>query len=146
MASFQDIRGILEAETQEALINYGFAADQIFFDNVGETPRDAVDYYAVISLSFGSVVEDVLACEGIERIQGTLQCNIYCPRNIRSKPGEDTGLIVLKAWNNINKRSFDPTPLKTLKLINIEGPITVAPDQRPHQVHVVSCSFYATAA
>ena len=70
MATFQDVRGYFEAQAMADLKTAGIADNLIFFDNVGETPGQADQSYAVVSLSFTTPVQDTLACEGIEDLRG----------------------------------------------------------------------------
>lgn len=145
MAGFQDVRGYFENQCFIALQAGGIAAADIAFDNFLETPAPADRSYAIVSLTFGQTVTDTIGCEGAENILGTLQCNIYTPKQKGSVAGETAALEVLKAWNTINKRGTDHTPLVHAACRGIEGPITIAPDTRPHHVNVVSCTVIATA-
>ena len=143
--TFQTVRGYFEKVTFDGL-RLGMSAADIHFDNFGETAAPADRDYAIVSLTFGSSIEDVIGCEGKEALIGTLQVNLYTVKQKGSVRGEELALEVIKAWGAINKRGANHTPLIHAKCLNIEGPITIAPDQRPHHVNVVSCSFRATAA
>ena len=143
--TYQDVRGYFEKACYDAIKGAGVAAADIHFDNFGETAAPADRSYAVVSLSFGGTVEDTLSCEGSERLRGSLQCNIYTLKQKGSVAGETIALAVLKAWGTINKHGTSHAPLIHAKCRNIEGPATVAPDQRPHHVNVVSCAFEAQA-
>ena len=141
--SYQNVRGYFEQACYTALTTAGIAAADISFDNYGETAAPADRPYAIVALSFGGTVEDTLSCEGLERLRGSLQVNIYTPKQKGSKPGEDISLEVIKAWNAINATKTFTAPLLNAVCHNIEGPATLAPDQRPHSVNVVSCAFKA---
>ena len=143
MTTYQDVRGYFEKACYTALTTAGIPAADISFDNYGETAAPADRPYAIVALSFGNTVEDTLSCEGLERLRGSLQVNIYTPKQKGSKPGEDIALAVLKAWNAINATKTFTAPLLNAACHNIEGPATLAPDQRPHHVNVVSCAFKA---
>jgi len=147
MATFQDVRGFFEAQAMADLKTAGIADNLIFFDNIGETPGRADQSYAVVSLSFTDTVADTVACEGIEDLRGSIQVNCYTPKNQGSKLGEDICLQVMKGWQVIN--TTRPDPAETIKqacIRNIEGPQTIAPDQRPHSVHVCNATWIARAA
>ena len=145
--TFQLIRGSLEERAKDDLNNAGVGTPLIFFDNVGETPGKADETYAVVSLSFTDTVQDTVACEGIEDLRGSIQCTIYTPRNEGSKQGEDICLEVMKGWQEINKWRAQPgDPILQMCIRNIEGPTTLAPDTRPHSVHVVSATWICRAA
>ena len=144
--TYQDVRGYFEKACYDAIKGAGVAAADIHFDNFGETAAPADRSYAVVSLSFGGTVEDTLSCEGLERLRGSLQCNIYTLKQKGSLPGEDIALAVLKAWGTINKHGTSHAPLLRATCRNISGPTTIAPDQRPHHVNVVSCAFTARVA
>jgi hypothetical protein len=131
--TYQDVRGYFEKACYTALTTAGIPAADISFDN----------YYAIVALSFGNTVEDTLSCEGLERLRGSLQVIIYTPKQKGSKPGEDIALAVLKAWNAINAIKTFTAPLLNAACSGIEGPTTLAPDQRPHHINVVSCAFKA---
>ena len=141
--SYQNVRGYFEQACYTALTTAGVAAADISFDNYGETAAPADRPYAIVALSFGGTVEDTLSCEGLERLRGSLQVNIYTPKQKGSKPGEDISLEVIKAWNAINATKTFTAPLLNAACHYIEGPATLAPDQRPHSVNVVSCAFKA---
>ena len=145
MASFQDVRGYFENQCFVALQAGGIAAGDIAFDNYLETPAPADRSYAIVSLTFGQTVTDTIGCEGADNLLGTLQCNIYTPKQQGSVAGETAALEVLKAWTAINKHGTNHTPLAHAACRGIEGPITIAPDQRPHHANVVSCTIIATA-
>jgi hypothetical protein len=145
MAGFQNVRGYFEKECFIALQAGGIAAADIAFDNFVETAAPADRSYAIVSLTFGQTVTDTIGCEGAENILGTLQCNIYTPKNKGSLAGETAALEVLKAWNTINKRGTDHGPLEVAACRGIEGPISLAPDKRPHHANVVSCTVFARA-
>ena len=103
--------------------------------------------YAVISLSFDQIVQDVVGCEGLEDLRGSLNCAIYTPKQRGSKPGEDIAAEVVKFWVITNRQSTAHlTGVEQLAFRNITGPSTIAPDQRPHHVNVVTCGFIARAA
>jgi len=141
--SYQPVRGLYQKRTYDALVAAGVGTDHVYFDNYGETPPDASQTYALVSLTFGATVEDNIGCEGSERLRGTLQVNLYVPKQQGSKPGEDIALEVIKAWNGMNKRTFDPTPLLSAHTISMEGPLTLGPTPQPHHAVVCSCSFIA---
>lgn len=144
--TYQLIRGSFEDLTATALQAAGLPVGSIYFDNYGETPKDASKPYAVISLSFGSTIEDVVGCEGSENLNGPLQCNVYTPKDQASVDGEAICLSVLRAWNAVNRHGHDPAPLLSMHTRSIDGPTTIAPDERPHHVNVISCIFSARAA
>lgn len=145
--TFQLIRGSLEERAKDDLTNAGVGTPLIFFDNVGETPGKADETYAVVSVSFTDTVQDTVACEGIEDLRGSVQVNVYTPRNEGSKQGEDICLEVMKGWQVINKWRAQPTdPILQMCIRNIEGPTTLAPDTRPHHVNVVSATWICRAA
>lgn len=140
--SYQYCRGLFESNARLALITAGLTANNIYFDNVGETPKKSDETYAVFSLSWGSTVLDTLHCEGIERLIGAMQVNVYTPKNRGSMAGEDICLEVIKEWGNINGfQEQDNDPILAIAVRNIEGPITLAPNERPHHVNVVSATF-----
>jgi hypothetical protein len=142
MSSFQQIRGIFERVTYDALRLAGVPADLVFFDGVQETPPDAATAYAVVSLSFEQTATETVGC-AVELIRGSLMANIYTPKQRGSRPGEDIAAEVLRAWVGLNRA---PQTANRPRVQNIEGPRTIAPDQRPHHCHAMSCSFTATAA
>jgi hypothetical protein len=144
--TFQDVRGYFEKACYSALMTAGVPAADISFDNYGETAAPADRPYAVVALSFGNSVEDTLSCEGLENLRGSLQVNVYTPKQKGSKSGEEIALAVLKAWNTINRHGTSHAPLIRATCRDINGPTTIAPDQRPHHVNVVSCAFSARAA
>ena len=145
--SYQAVRGDIEKITYDALRVSGVAADHVFFDNFGETPPGPDVPYAVISLTFDQTVQDVVGCEGVEDLRGTLQCNVYTPKMRGSKPGEDICLDVVRFWTITNRSATaHATGVEQLAFRNITGPSTIAPDQRPHHVNVVTCAFIARAA
>ena len=144
--TYQGVRGYFEEACYKALMAAGVADADISFDNWGETAAPADRPYAVVALSFGNSVEDTLSCEGLENLRGSLQVNVYTPKQKGSKPGEDIALAVLKAWGTINKHGTSHAPLLRATCRNISGPTTIAPDQRPHHVNVVSCAFTARVA
>ena len=86
----------------QSLKNAGISDELIFFDNVGSTPGKADQMYAVVSLSFTDTIQDTVFCEGIEDLRGSIQCNIYTPRNEGSVQGEAAALNVIKDWQYIN--------------------------------------------
>ena len=144
--TYQDVRGYFEKACHTAIQSAGVAAADISFDNYGETAAPADRPYAIVALSFGGTVDNTLSCEGLERLRGSLQVNVYTPKQQGSKPGEDIAMAVLKAWSVINSTKAFTAPLLNAACLNIEGPSTVAPDQRPHHVNVVSCAFVARVA
>ena len=144
--TYQYVRGYFEKACYTAIQSAGVAAADISFDNYGETAAPADRPYAIVALSFGGTVDNTLSCEGLERLRGSLQVNVYTPKQQGSKPGEDIAMAVLKAWSVINSTKAFTAPLLNAACLNIEGPSTVAPDQRPHHVNVVSCAFVARVA
>jgi hypothetical protein len=142
MTNFQQIRGLFERATYDALRSAGVIAELVFFDGVQETPPDGSAIYAVVSLSFDQTALDMVGCP-VEAIKGSLMCNIYTPKQRGSRPGEDIAAEVLRAWVGLNRA---PQTVNRPRVQNIEGPRTIAPDQRPHHCHSMSCSFTAAAA
>lgn len=144
--SYQAVRGAIEKTTYDSVSLAGIAADHVFFDNFGETPPGPDVPYAVISLSFDQTVQDVVGCEGVEDLRGSLNCAIYTPKQKGSMPGEDIAAKVVKAWVSTNKiGTAHLAGVAQLAFRNITGPSTLAPDQRPHHVNVVTCAFIARA-
>ena len=143
MATYQDVRGYLELGAMQSLKNAGVNDEQIFFDNVGETPGKADQKYAVVSLSFTDTIQDTISnCGGIETLTGSIQCNIYTPRNVGSVPGESAALSVIEDWNNMNKWMASPgDPISSMSIREIDGPTSLAPTARPHHVTVVSARW-----
>ena len=143
MSTYQTVRGYLELGAMQSLKNSGIDDSRIFFDNVGETPGKADQKYAVVSLSFTDTIQDTLSnCGGIESLTGSIQVNIYTPRNEGSVPGESAALEVIKDWNNMNKWMASPgDPILSMSIREIDGPITLAPDKRPHSTVVVSATW-----
>jgi hypothetical protein len=148
--SYQPVRGFFELLTRNVLTAHNVLEEHVYFHNFGETPTPANVNYAVVSLSFVDTIEDVIGCEGMERLRGTLLCSVYTPKDKGPRTGEDICLEVVKEWNQLNIRSHatpKPTPgVKNPTAHNISGPTAIAPDQRPHYVTTVSCSWAATAA
>ena len=143
MSTYQTVRGYLELGAMQSLKNSGIDDSRIFFDNVGETPGKADQKYAVVSLSFTDTIQDTLSnCGGIESLTGSIQVNIYTPRNEGSVPGESAALEVIRDWNGFNKWMASPgDPILSVGIREIDGPITLAPTTRPHAVHVVSATW-----
>ena len=143
MSTYQTVRGYLELGAMQSLKNSGIDDSRIFFDNVGETPGKADQKYAVVSLSFTDTIQDTLSnCGGIESLTGSIQVNIYTPRNEGSVPGESAALSVIKDWNNMNKWMASPgDPILSMSIREIDGPITLAPTARPHSTVVVSATW-----
>lgn len=142
---YQDIRGFYQQLTSLALVAGGVT--RISFDNFGETAGGADESYALVSLTFGGNAVDVIGCEGMEVIRGTLQVNLYTPKQEGTKPAEDICNGILKAWQSINKLDFVLTPpLLSARTLNLEGPLALNPDKRPHHATVVSCSILARVA
>jgi len=145
--SYQAIRGAVEKATHDALRTAGVAAAAISFDNYGETSGPADETYAVISLAFDQTADDVVGCEGVEDIRGSINCLVYTPKQQGSKPGEDIALEVIKAWVTTNQRgTTHPTGVEQLAFRNMTGPSALAPDQRPHHVNAVTAGFIARAS
>ena len=145
--SYQPVRGNIEKTTYDALRTGGVDADHIFFDNFGETPPGPDATYAVVSLSFDQTVEDVVGCEGVEDLRGSLNCAIYTPKKQGSKPGEDIALDVVKGWVQTNRLATTHlTGVEQLAFRNITGPSTLAPTSAPHHVNVLTCAFIARAS
>jgi hypothetical protein len=142
MSSFQQVRGLFERFTYDALRAGGIAPELVFFDGVQETPPDSATPYAVVSLSFDQTATETVGC-AVELIRGSLMANIYTPKQRGSRPGEDIAAEVLRAWVALN---LAPQSANRPRVQNIEGPRTIAPDQRPHHCHTISCSFTAAAA
>lgn len=142
MSSFQQVRGIFERVTYDALRQAGIPSELVAFDGTAETPPDSATAYAVVSLSFDQTALDMVGCP-VELIKGSLMCNVYTPKQRGSKPGEDIAAEVLRAWVELNRAQQTAS---RPRVQNIEGPRTIAPDQRPHHCHALSCSFTATAA
>ena len=143
--SYQDVRGKFEKLIYDSLIAAGLAAGNISFDNFGETPPGPDASYATVSMSFTDTVQDVLGCEGMETLQGSLLVNIYTPKQQGSKPGEDICLAVIKEWLKLG--SYDKTlGLAQACVRSISGPNTLAPDARPHHVNNISGRWMARVA
>ena len=146
MASFQDVRGFFEAQAMADLKAAGIPDNLIFFDNVGETPGQANQSYAVVSLSFTDTVEDTVSCEGLEALSGSIQVNCYTPKNKGSKAGEDICLKVMKGWQAINK--LRPLPTDTILqacIRSIEGPLSINGGDRPHAAYSITATWMARA-
>ena len=141
--SYQPVRGFFQKLTYDALVSAGVAAADIHFDNFGETAAPADRSYAVVAMSFGQGIDNVVGCEGLENLNGSLQCNIYTPKQQGSKPGEDISLEVVKEWSALNRRTTAHPGLEQAACLSIDGPQTLAPDQRPHHVNVISCVWKA---
>ena len=143
MSTYQTVRGYLELGAMQSLRDAGISDELIFFDNVGETSGKADQLYAKVSLSFTDTIQDTISnCGGIESLTGSILVSIHTPRNEGSVPGETVALEVIKDWNNINK--WMPSladPILSVAIREIDGPITLAPDKRPHAVHVVSATW-----
>ena len=141
--SYQTVRGYLELGAMNSLKAAGINDSRIFFDNVGESPGKADQMYAVVSLSFTNTIQDTVSnCGGIDSLTGSIQANIYTPRNEGSVPGESAALEVIKDWNNMNTWMAGPAdPVLSMSIRDIDGPITLAPDKRPHHVTVVSARW-----
>ena len=144
--TFQLVRGWYESDVYTALTTAGIAATSIYFDNVGETPSVSGPF-ATVNFSFGTTVADTTSCDGVEDLRGQLSVNVYTPKNQGSKAGEAICLEVMKAWQQMNRDKHEAgDPLQMTCTRNIEGPFTIAPDERPHHVNNISCSWMARAA
>ena len=144
--SFQDVRGVFQKLTADALVTGGIAATDISFDNWGQTAGQADISYAIMTFSFATGVIDAVACQGQERLNGNMQVNINVPKQQGSKAAEDIALEVLKAWNDLNIHGKDHTPLLSASTRNIAGPLTLAPTEKPHHTVVISCAWAARVA
>ena len=135
--TYQPVRGAFQKLTFDALRTAGIDAENVFFDNFGETPPGPDVSYAVVNMSFTDTVADVVGCGGMETLQGSLLVNIYTPKQQGSKPGEDIALEVAKAWVTLGSYS-QVAGLAQACVRNINGPNTLAPDARPHHVNNIS--------
>ena len=143
--SYQTIRGEFESRTYDALVDAGVDTSKIFFDNVGQMPPTSGSY-ATISMSFTDTIVDTVSCEGLEDLRGSLSVNVYTAKNKGSKSGEDICLEVIKAWLDINTYQGKSTDdILSMKTRSIEGPFTIAPDDRPFHVNNVACNWMARA-
>ena len=143
MASFQDVRGAMAKLTSDALEAGGVPFAAQVFDNVGETPP--ANTYAVISIGFPRTVIEDIGCEGVEHIIGSCNVVLYSPKKQGMKTAEGTLQAVVKEWVRVNRALVNESGVH-LKTRNIEGPLALAPDQRPHQVTQLSCTFTARPA
>ena len=143
MASFQDVRGAMAKLTSDALVAGGIPFADQHWDNVGETPtKDAAGSYAVVTISFPQTVVDAIGCEGADAIVGSCNVVLYMPKRKGMKPAEDVMQAVMKEWVRVNRGLVNEGGVH-LKTRNLSGPNALAPDQRPHQVTQLSCSFTA---
>lgn len=133
--TLQATRGKLEAVTRDALIAGGVAS--IAFDNTMETPTATP--HASISLSFGPMSSPSMGCSP-DHVRGTVSVTIATARGKGSVAGEEAGLAVICAWGNLNTDYSEALRLRTF---DQQGPVTIAPGDRPVHVHSVSCSFTA---
>jgi len=143
--TYQPVRGAFQKLTYDALVAAGIAAENVFFDNFGETPPGPDTSYAVVNMSFTDGVQDMVGCEGMESLQGSLLVNIYTPKQQGSKPGEDIALAVVKEWVKLGSYA-ETLGLAQACVRNINGPNTLAPDARPHHVNNISGRWTARTA
>ncbi len=141
--SLQQVRGAMAKITSDALTAAGIPFNYQYFDNVQETPAGAETAYAVIFISFPRITIDTIGCDGAEAIQGTCNVNMYMPKRMGMKPGEDVAIAVLTEWNRLNKNDVADRSNIRLHTTNKNGPNALAPNNLPHQIVNLSCSFTA---
>lgn len=137
MARFQDIRGKLELITRDALVAAGIT--NVVFDNTAETPPPLP--YAVVTISFGMVVEPSLGCDA-DHLRGSMVVTLATPKQKGSAAGEDAAQAVLQAWTGLNRDFKTPVRVRTF---NQEGPATLPPGDTPMHLHALNCGFVGRA-
>lgn len=140
--TFQPIRGAISKVVSDALVAAGVPFDHQVWDNVQETPpADPTGTYASTAISFISPTVQTIGCEGMDAVRGTCNVLILTPKRQGAKPAEDIALEVVKAWCGINGHrdsALDPYRIRTY---GHRGPTMLAPDQGPHAIWSVSCTF-----
>lgn len=136
MATFQSIRGRLEAVTRDALQAAGITA--VTFDNVEESPEELPS--ASISLSFTGTISHSLGCDA-DLIQGSIIVTIATPKQQGSVAGENAAQQVLQAWSRLNIDFAEPVRLRTW---NITGPVTIV-SAAPRHIHTLNAAFSGRA-
>lgn len=139
MATFQDIRGQIELATRDALTAAGLPIQWIFFDNVQEEPPPPTQPFAVLSISFPGIAEDVLGCQPVERIQGTMTCIVYSPRAQGSTTGQRLAQAALQAWAGFNGYNQPAN----IRVRNMEGPTIANSGVIPHHAISIQSGFTA---
>lgn len=140
IATYQDIRGIIEQRLADALLAAGLPAGRVIYDNVQETPPPVPS--AMIAVSFTRSILDAIGCQGGESIAGTAQINLYLPKGTGSRAGESYGLALIDELSSWNGALRLPDAV-TVRSIGIDGPRWIAADDRPYRVMVVAAGFSA---
>jgi len=117
---------------------------KIIYDNIPYTLPGKTKKYLAIKISFGqSTVQAQGAASSF--YTGTVQCNIYVPKNKGTSEVSTVGETVITGLTSVNKSDYVDTYSCNPKVSEISGPLMVETEQESHYLGIISCQFSANA-
>jgi hypothetical protein len=133
---FAEIRAVLESS-----VAVSAGGLPVVYDNTYETPPPVP--YLRMSMSLDSSAGDGLGGDTATHALGVIQVNIYTPKMTGSRLGEEVAEAILAGWRTL---AATPSAGPGWRVVprSLEGPQSLAPDQREAHVVVVGAAFSAT--
>ena len=119
-------------------------AIKIIYDNIPYTLTGKTKKYLAIKISFS---QSTIQAQGaaVDFYTGTIQCNLYVPRNKGTSEVSAMGEAVIDGLVSVNKANYVDTYSCNPKVSEVAGPLMVESEQESHYLGIISCQFSANA-
>ena len=117
---------------------------KIIYDNIPYTLPGKTKKYLAIKISFS---QSTVQAQGAaaDFYTGTVQCNIYVPRNKGTAEVSAMGEAVIDGLTSVNKSDYADPYSCNPKVLEVAGPLMVETEQESHYLGIISCQFSANA-
>ena len=132
----------------EAAINTAVTdADEdvsVIFDNVPFTTPGKTKSYVLVSITFDqATIQNHGAA--VDFYSGTIQCGIFTPKNRGTAASAAIAESVIDGLTSVNATGYTDTYSASPRVLQINGPVTLSPEEQSHFVSTVNCRFTARA-
>jgi hypothetical protein len=128
-------------------LNVGLAASAkivMIYDNVLFAIPSKKKKYVAMSMTFSRSTLQVHGAAS-DFYSGTLQCNVYVPKNDGTATLSEIGEKIIDGITSVNASSYsDPFNCKP-RASEVAGPIPVELEDNSHFMGIISCQFSANA-
>ena len=134
-------RAAFEKAVTDAVVN---ADDSVLmvYDNVSFTEPGKTKKYILMTVRF---TQSTLQNQGAasDYYSGVIQCNVYVPKSAGTSALSAISESVIDGLTSVNASSYVDSFSVSPRVMDVTGPIPLAPEDRSHFIGIISCQFTA---
>lgn len=134
-------RAAFEKAVTDAVVEADDSVSMVY-DNVAFTKPGKTKKYILMTVRF---TQSTLQNQGAasDYYSGVIQCNVYVPKAAGTAALSAVSESVIDGLTSVNASSYVDSFNVSPRVMDVTGPIPLAPEDRSHFIGIISCQFTA---